>query len=250
MDWFRKRREKAKDLPTAHLFKPYPETLALAFVRPVLMDMARNEIHRDVPPDLRPIPDSFETPYGHHKYVGASKLALIPIVCIKETGAIIQVRVREIYVDHIMANLAAGLNLDFESFLKTITQAERTIIAGVEGVGPPRLMYSTVQEAVEAMSGSQQSASSKPGIVADKDSSLYSTTEAWNPLRTPTGEYRFSYWTTTTDAATGLNLTSLEITVKSCLDDNLSAIPPGGGWESNFLKPLFTHIRAELANTE
>ncbi len=250
MNWFKKRFEKPRDLSTIDLFKPYPNTLALALVRPTLLDWVQGKIHRETPSDLHPTPNSFYTPYGLYKY-DPSKIKLISIPCVNETGTIIRVRIREIYLTHILNTLATSLNQDFDTFFNTIVEGEKImIIAGVEGVDPPRLMYSTEQEVFEAISNSQQNGSSDPaimGLITDSNSSLYSTMGVSNPLQTATGEYSFTYWATTTDPGVMLNLTSLEITVKSCLNDNLSELPQGGGWESNFLKPTFTHIRAKLS---
>jgi hypothetical protein len=248
LNWFKKGSKNPRKLPTVQLFTPYPNTLALALVAPVLLDRLEGRGIYGQTPDINPIPDSFETPYGLYKYVDVSKLSLVDIICINETGTIIPAQIRSIYFEHVLINLANGLNLELEIFFKTIIERERTIIAGVERVDPPRLLYSTPQEAIEATSKSK--IASKPAIIVNIDSSLYSPTQACNPLRIPAGEYFFSYWTTTTDPTTMLNMTSLEINTKSCINDNQLSLPLGGGWESNFLQPIFSHIRAKLNHME
>jgi hypothetical protein len=232
-------------METIHLFKPYPDTLALALICPVLLKMGRDKVHGETP-EVHSIPKSFQTPYGYYKYVNVSKLGLIPVICVKETGVIFSTQIRAIYIEHILIDLADRLKLDFDSFFKTLTEGKRTIITGVEGMDPPRLMYMTPQEALESISSSQPKKSLTPKVIGDMDLSLYSISEEWNPLKTTGGEYYFSYWTTTTDPQTLFDMTSLEITVRTCFDNNLSTLPTETGWGSNFLKPILTHIREKL----
>jgi hypothetical protein len=230
-----------------HLFKPYPETLALALITPVLLKMGSDKVHGEIP-KIHPIPKLFQTPYGNFEFVNVSKLGLIPVICVKETGTIVGTQIRAIYIEHILIDLADRLKLDFSSFFKTLMEGKRTIITGVESIDPPRLMYSTPEEALESISSSQPKPSLQPNVISDMDLSLYTISEEWNPLKTTGGEYSFSYWTTTTDTQTLFNMTSLEITVRTCLDNNLSTLPTETNWGNNFLKPILTHIRERLVN--
>jgi len=252
MNWFKKGSKKPKDLSTIDLFKPYPNTLALALVRPTLLDWAQGKIHRDTPPNLHPRPNSYRTPYGLYKYDGTGKLNLISIPCVNETGTVIRAQIREIYLAHILGNQAAALNLDLDSFWNTIIEGKQVIIAGVEGVDPPRLMYSTEQEVFEAISNSQQNGSSDPAIMAmreDRDLTLYSTIGVSNPLQTATGEYCFTYWHTVTDSKIVENMIHLESIVTYCHSNNLSVLPSPEceAWRVDVLQPLLNRIRATIS---
>ncbi len=252
MNWFKKNSKQPKDMPAINLFKPYPETLALALVRPTLLDWAQGKIHRDTPPNLHPRPNSYRTPYGLYKYDGTGKLNLISIPCVNETGTVIRAQIREIYLAHILGNQAAALNLDLDSFWNTIIEGKQVIIAGVEGVDPPRLMYSTEQEVFEAISNSQQNGSSDPAIMAireDRDLTLYSTIGVSNPLQTATGEYCFTYWHTVTDSKIVENMIHLENIVIYCHSNNLSVLPSPEceAWRVDVLQPLLNKIRATIS---
>jgi hypothetical protein len=256
MNWFKKNSKQPKDMPAINLFKPYPETLALALVRPTLLDWVQGKIHRETPSDLHPTPNSFYTPYGLYKYDGTSKLALISIACVSETGTIVDAHIRVIYLTHILSTLATSLNQDFDTFFNTIVEGGKImIIAGVEGVDPPRLMYSTEQEVFEAISNSQQNGSSDPaimGLVTGSDSSLYSTMDVSNPLQTATGEYSFTYWANTIDPKTIEKMRRLENIVAYCHSNNLSVLPSPEreAWSVDVLQPFLNHIRAKLTNIE
>jgi hypothetical protein len=160
-----------------------------------------------------------------------------------------------------LGNQAAALNLDLDSFWNTIIEGKQVIIAGVEGVDPPRLMYSTEQEVFDAIESSQQNASSDPAIMGlitgpammvireDRDLTLYSTIGVSNPLQTATGEYCFTYWHTVTDSKIVENMMHLENIVAYCHDNNLSVLPSPEceAWRVDVLQPLLNKIRAKIS---
>jgi hypothetical protein len=251
MSWFKKGQKKPKDLSAVDLFKPYPNTLGLALVRPTLLDWVQGKIHRETPSDLYPTPNSFYTPYGLYEYDGTSKLALISVACVSETGTIADAHIRVIYLTHILSALATSLNQDVDTFFNTVVEGEKImIIGGVEGVDPPRLMYSTVQEAIDAMKGSQQNASTDQ-ILAIRDiaSALYSPMAVSNPLQTPTAEYYFTYWANTIDSKTIEKMRRLENIVAYCRSNNLSVLPSPEreGWSVDVLQPFLNHIRDKIS---
>lgn len=260
MKWFKKSQKKPRDLSAINLFKSYPETLALALVRPALLDWVQGKIHREPPPNLHPQPNSYYTPYGLYKYDSTEKLNLISIPCVNETGAVIRARIREIYLAHILATQTPGLSPDNTSFDNAILQdaffntivkgKEVMILAGVEVVDSPRLLYATVQDAIAAMESSQQNASSDQILaIRDIDSSLYSPIGVSNPLQTATGEYYFPYWAITIDSKTIENMRHLESIVAYCHGNNLSVLPSPERehWSASFLQPMLNQIRAKIS---
>jgi len=250
MNWLKNIFKESNQKPTAlrsiNLCQSYPDTLSIAIIRPIISDVKENKINRIYPPDLRPKPAAFRTPKGVFKYTNALDLSLASVLCVNETGKIIQVQMRDIYLALLVQQISKGLNLSIENFFEETLKGEVGIIAGAERVDPPILMYLTAQEAIEAMSTYPRSALSNPAIIADIDSSLYSVLGESNPLQTSTGEYHVSYWTTTHDTAITLNLTSLEITARNCLNNNPPITDIGEDLETHFLKPLLQQVRTRL----
>jgi hypothetical protein len=256
MNWFKRGPGKPKDVQTTDLFRPHPGTLALALVRPCLLDWVQGKTPRETPRDLDPVPDSFYTPYGPYKYDGTSKLALIPVDCISETATIIDARIRVIYLTHILNTLARSLNQDFDTFFNTAVQGEQImIIAGVEGADPPRLMYSRERDVFDVLSKSERSGPADPaivGVITGKDSRLYSPTGIVNPLQTPAGEYSFTYWASSIDNKTIEKMRGLENIVAYCHEKNLPILPSPEreNWIAGVLKPFLSHIRLKVADTQ
>jgi hypothetical protein len=250
---------KTSESSRINLFKHYPDTLALALVRMNILDSIQGKEHREAPPNLHPRPDSFRTPYGLYKYHDTSdtlELALTSIPCVSATGTIVDAHIREIYLSHILNTLAKSLNQDSDTFFKTIVGGKKSmIIAAVEGVDPPKLMYSTEQEAIEVLSNSEQNTSSNRAIMRireDKDLTLYSTIGVSNPLQTTTGEYSFTYWANTTDPEIIETMRRLENIVAYCHSNNLSVLPSPERehWTVMVLQPFLNYIRTKISENK
>ena len=256
MDWFKKKTEKPKNWRTVSLFRSDLKIPMFAIVRPALLNEAAG-IYQVAPPDLRPVPRAFAVPGGrYYEYTPENRvgLALISIPCVTGAGDVRHVQMRKLYLDYAITALAANLNLDVHSFLRTLVEGKRAMVAGIVMTEPPKLIYSTVKEALDALSIPDRDHATKSRVMwllYPEARSGFLTPDVLGPLSTTAGEYFFSYTATTTSSDKEC-VEQLEELVGYCFSNNLLTLPLPGRerWCTDFLRPSLEHMLVKMKTLE